>query len=179
VPREVKLKLTFKRLHPNATLPTRATAGSVGYDLAVSEDCVVPWNGHALLPTGIALHGIAVTEPASWGKVFELQLRPRSSLFPKWGLLIPNSPGTIDSDYRGEIKISVLHNHPEEGEIPPTTVWHRGDRGDKIGIAIPAGTKIAQLVVAVPPLPEIQWAAEHESGDPSERGDGGFGSTGL
>ncbi len=168
------MKLVFKRLHSDATLPTRATPGSVGYDLAVCQDVVVPWNGHALLSTGVALARAVVADSyADWTKAHELQLRPRSSLFPKWRLIIPNSPGTIDPDYRGEIRVSVLHVPTADTEI----TWAPGSV--QRAVVIPAGTKVAQLVVAAAYLPEPGWAAEHDLGDPSERGVGGFGSTGV
>lgn len=138
--------------HPQAAdlpLPERATAHSAGFDLRARVDgpLVLEPGQRKLVPTGIA-----VALPAG----FEAQVRPRSGLALKQGLTALNSPGTVDSDYRGEIGV-VLVNH---GDGPVTV--RRGDR-------------IAQLVVQR--LPEVEMV-EVETLPESDRGPGGFGHTG-
>jgi dUTP pyrophosphatase len=130
-------------------LPEPATGGSAGADLraAIDDELVLPPGGRALVPTGFS-----VEIPAGW----EGQVRPRSGLAAQFGLTLLNSPGTIDSDYRGEVRV-LLINHGTE----PFTV-RRGER-------------LAQLVVA--PAPRIRFV-EVEELLPSPRGEGGFGSTG-
>ncbi|WP_454915146.1 dUTP diphosphatase [Xanthobacter sediminis] len=133
-------------------LPAYATAGAAGLDLpcAVAEDAPLTLapGAFAALPTGFAL---ALPEG------YEGQVRPRSGLALKHGITVLNSPGTIDQDYRGEVKVILVNLGPE-----PFTFTR--------------GMRIAQLVVA--PVTQIMLA---ESGDlvESARGVGGFGSTGL
>lgn len=131
-------------------LPSRATASSAGYDLCAAVECevVVPAGGRVLVPTGYRI---------SIPPGYEGQIRPRSGLALSHGVLIPNSPGTIDSDYRGELKI-ILLNCDEK-----PYVVRRGDR-------------IAQLVIA--PVVSADFC-EVTQLDDSERGDGGFGHTGI
>ena len=131
-------------------LPAYATPGAAGLDLVAAIDVpveILPGK-RALIPTGMQ---IAV--PVG----FEAQVRPRSGLALNNGLTVLNSPGTIDSDYRGEVKI-ILANLGDE----PVNILR--------------GTRIAQLVVA--PVERIKWrhVTELES---TKRGDGGFGSTGM
>ncbi len=130
-------------------LPARATRGAAGFDLhaAVEAPVVVAPRERALIPTGFA---IAVPEG------YEAQVRPRSGLALQHGIILPNAPGTIDSDYRGEVKIIVCNT----GEKPFTI--ERGDR-------------IAQLVIA--PVARAEWK-EVASLDVTERGEGGFGHSG-
>lgn len=129
--------------------PTHATAGSVGSDLhaAVEHPVVLAAGERALVPTGIA-----IALPAG----FEAQVRPRSGLAAKSGVTVLNSPGTIDNDFRGEIKV-ILINH---GDTP---------------FEIVRGARVAQLVVA--PVTRVTWT-EAEGLDATARGAGGFGSTG-
>lgn len=131
-------------------LPAVATAGSAGVDLcaAVGGELVIEPGARALVPTGFA-----VAIPAG----FEGQVRGRSGLALHHGILLPNAPGTIDSDYRGEIRV-ILHN---AGSAPFQV--RRGDR-------------IAQLVVS--PVASVAWR-EVVSLDVTARGDGGFGHTGT
>jgi len=134
-------------------LPARATAGSAGLDLcaAVERDLVLAPGDRALVPTGFAL-----AIPAG----YEGQVRPRSGLALRHGVFLPNAPGTIDSDYRGELSV-ILQNGGHE----PFTV-RRGER-------------IAQLVIAAvitPVLDEVESAAALGS---TERGGGGFGHSGA
>jgi dUTP diphosphatase len=130
-------------------LPAYATAGAAGADLAAAVDTslVLAPGARALVPTGIAL---ALPEG------FEAQVRPRSGLALAKGVTVLNSPGTIDSDYRGEIGV-VLANLGSE----PVTI-QRGER-------------IAQLVVA--PVRRVAWQQVAQLA-PASRGAGGFGSTG-
>jgi dUTP pyrophosphatase len=130
-------------------LPARATPGSSGYDLhaAVENDVVIVAGDRALIPTGFS---IAV--PVG----YEAQVRPRSGLALRNGIVLPNAPGTIDADYRGELKVIVMNAGEKEFTV------RRGDR-------------IAQLVIA--PVVSAEWdevAALPESG----RGSGGFGHSG-
>jgi dUTP pyrophosphatase len=139
------------RLAHNADLPlpSRQTAGSAGFDLASAEpDFVLAPGERRLVATGLVLE----IPPGMEG-----QVRPRSGLALRHGLTLPNAPGTIDSDYRGELKV-ILHN----GGAAPVTIA-RGDR-------------IAQLVFARYEVPELLDASELEE---STRSTGGFGSTGV
>ena len=130
-------------------LPTRRTNGSAGFDLASAEpDFVLAPGERRLVATGLAVElpdGV------------EGQVRPRSGLALRHGLTMPNAPGTIDSDYRGELKV-ILQN----GGTEPVTIA-RGDR-------------IAQVVFARYETPEMIDATELAE---SSRGGGGFGSTGV
>ena len=142
-------QISVRRLRPDASLPRYMTDGAAGLDLAAALDAPVtlPPGERALVPTGVA---IAI--PAGW----EGQVRPRSGLAAKHGVTCLNAPGTIDFDFRGELKV-ILVNHGRE----PFTIA-RGER-------------IAQMVVA----PVMQVAlVEADSLDDTTRGGGGFGSTG-
>jgi dUTP pyrophosphatase len=131
-------------------LPQYATAGAAGMDLlaAVADPVTIPPGGRALIPTGLRI----ALPPAH-----ELQIRPRSGLALRHGIVLPNSPGTIDEDYRGEVQVIVLN----AGDQPFT---------------IERGTRIAQAVLA--PVVRAVWQ-EVADLDATERGEGGFGSTGL
>ena len=130
-------------------LPSYASEGSSGLDLraAVEAEVVIPPGGWALIPTGIK---VAIP------KGFEGQVRPRSGLALRHGIAVLNAPGTIDSDYRGEVKVIVLNL----GREP--FVVRRGDR-------------IAQLVISPVARAEV---VRVERVEPTGRGEGGFGSTG-
>jgi dUTP pyrophosphatase len=128
-------------------LPHYATAGAAGMDVLSAEDVtLVPGARHAVA-TGLAL---AIPDG------YEVQVRPRSGLALKHGISVPNTPGTIDSDYRGELKVIVI-NHGAEA------------------FAIARGDRIAQLVLA--PVTRAAWDEVAELDD-TARGAGGFGSTG-
>lgn len=129
------------------TLPAYATAGAAGMDVLAAEDVDVPSGGRHAVATGIAM---AIPEG------FEIQVRPRSGLALKHGISLPNTPGTIDSDYRGELKVIVINHGADVFAI------RRGDR-------------IAQLVLA--PVVRGDWV-EVDDLDETIRGEGGFGSTG-
>jgi dUTP pyrophosphatase len=131
-------------------LPNYATPGAAGLDLAaaVTDAVVIPPGGRALVPTGLT-----IALPGG----FEAQVRPRSGLAARAGVTVLNAPGTVDSDYRGEIQV-ILINH---GSAPFTIL--RGER-------------IAQLVIA--PVTRLAWQATDCLPD-TARGTGGFGSTGT
>jgi dUTP pyrophosphatase len=131
-------------------LPSAASAGSAGLDLraAVDGELVLRPGERARVPTGVA-----VEIPAGW----EAQVRPRSGLAHRHGITLPNAPGTIDSDYRGEVAVILLNLGHEPFHL------RRGDR-------------IAQLVLSR--VEAIEWD-EVDDLAPSPRGDGGFGSTGI
>ena len=128
-------------------LPKYATTGSAGMDVLSAEQLSLkPGQRHAVAT------GLALAIPAG----FEIQVRPRSGLALKHGITVPNTPGTIDSDYRGELKIILIN------------------LGDE-SFAIERGDRIAQLVLA--PVVQAAWSEVDEL-DETTRGDGGFGSTG-
>lgn len=139
----------IKRLEHGAglALPAYATAGAAGMDVLAAEDVTLPPGARHAVATGFAL-----AIPAG----YEIQVRPRSGLALKHGISVPNTPGTIDSDYRGELKIILINHGTEDFPI------HRGDR-------------IAQLVLA--PVVQAAWDEVAEL-DATPRGAGGFGSTG-
>jgi len=131
-------------------LPAYETAQSAGMDLraAVAEDVTIPPGEWRLIPVGIA-----IALPAG----FEAQVRPRSGMAAKHGISCVNTPGTIDADYRGEIKVNLINHGKVEFNV------QRGDR-------------IAQMIVA--PVTQAVWQVA-ETLDETERGSGGFGSTGV
>jgi dUTP pyrophosphatase len=128
-------------------LPSLATPGSAGYDLASAETGVLSPLERRLFGTGFA---IAVPEG------YECQIRPRSGLALRHGITLPNTPATIDSDYRGELMVALVNLGAEPFEVT-------------------RGMRIAQMVVARVERVEFQPVAELP---PSGRGAGGFGSTG-
>lgn len=131
-------------------LPSYQTADAAGMDLtaAVEADVVMQPGGRALVPTGL----IFELPPGT-----EAQVRPRSGLAAKFGVTVLNSPGTIDADYRGEVKVILINHGAEPFRIT------RGDR-------------IAQLVIA--PVTAVRFERV-EALNETERGQGGFGSTGV
>jgi dUTP pyrophosphatase len=130
-------------------LPVYASDGAAGADLAAAVDgeLVIEPGGRALVPTGVRI----AVPPG-----YEAQVRPRSGLALHHGVLLPNAPGTVDSDYRGEIRVILMNGGPEP------FVVRRGDR-------------IAQLVLA--PVARASFEAV-ETLDETPRGAGGFGHTG-
>lgn len=128
-------------------LPAYATAGAAGMDVVAAEDVVIAPGARHPVATGFA---VAIPDG------FEIQVRPRSGLALKHGITVPNTPGTIDSDYRGELKV-LLINHGTEP------------------FAIARGDRVAQLVLA--PVVQAAWD-EVAALDETARGAGGFGSTG-
>lgn len=148
--RRPRRRVGVRRLRPDATLPRYATAGAAGLDLAAALDApvVIPPGGRAIVGTGIALHLPRETEG---------QVRPRSGLAARHGVTVLNAPGTIDEDYRGELMV-LLINHGAEP------------------FRVETGDRIAQLVVQ----PVLRVAVEEttEAAPETDRGTGGFGSTG-
>ncbi|MBL4601268.1 MAG: dUTP diphosphatase [Emcibacteraceae bacterium] len=133
-------------------LPEYETVNSAGMDLMAAigenEELILKTGNRLLVPTGFAM---ALAEG------FEAQVRPRSGLAWKNGVTVLNSPGTIDADYRGEVKV-ILINHGDEDFI------------------ITRGMRIAQMIIA--PVTQISWN-KCENLDETARGAGGFGSTGT
>ncbi len=131
-------------------LPAYATPGAAGMDLlaAVAAPITIDPGKRALIPTGLA-----IALPTG----FEMQVRPRSGLALRNGIVLPNSPGTIDEDYRGEVQVIVMN----AGDVPFT---------------VERGMRIAQAVVA--PVVRAEWR-EVDSLDETARSVGGFGSTGV
>jgi dUTP pyrophosphatase len=146
-------EIALKRLAEGARLPSRATAGSFGYDLAtVTEETVGPRETR-IIPCGFQL---AHDLPRERGAGLALMILPRSSLPLKHGLILPNSPGLVDADYAGPLGI-IVHNLKDE----PVT--------------LPSGTRIAQAVFVELKLPAL---VETDNAD-AARSRGGFGSTGT
>ena len=143
------ISVSIKRLPHGEDLPLPAyeTAGSAGMDLRATEAVTLKPGARHLMPTGLSL---------ALPPDFEAQVRPRSGLAVKHGITVLNAPGTIDSDYRGEVKVPLINLGQEDFVIV------RGDR-------------IAQLVVA--PVTKVTWK-EVGALDETVRGAGGFGSSG-
>ncbi|MDL2298720.1 dUTP diphosphatase [Synergistaceae bacterium OttesenSCG-928-D05] len=131
----------------DVTLPAYATPGSSGMDLRASEHAVIPAGGYGAVGTGLYLE-----MPTG----VEAQVRPRSGLALKQGITVLNSPGTVDSDYRGEVRIILVNHSKTDFKIEP-------------------GDRIAQMVFATVTQVELQRVDEI---DETERSSGGFGSTG-
>lgn len=128
-------------------LPAYATHGAAGMDVLAAEDVTLAPGARHAVATGFS---VAIPEG------YEIQVRPRSGLALKHGISVPNTPGTIDSDYRGELKVILINLGAEPFAV------QRGDR-------------IAQLVLA--PVTQAAWEEVAELDD-TARGAGGFGSTG-
>lgn len=143
------MKLKIKKLSKDALNPQYHSAGAAGADIyaCLKEDLIIMPMQVSLVPTGIA---IEIPDG------YEVQIRPRSGLASK-GIILPNSPGTIDSDYRGEIKIILLNLSKE-----PFIVKNHD--------------RIAQMILSK--FEKIEFLEVDEL-SPSERGEGGFGSTGY
>ena len=142
-------KVLIKKLDPAVELPAYKTEGASGMDLMafIKEPIVLKSKNSCLVPTGIAV---------AFSNEFEIQIRPRSGLAAKNNISVLNTPGTIDSDYRGEIKV-ILYNHGKEDFL------------------INNKDRIAQMVLT----PVIKMNFEETDELPTTiRGEGGFGSTG-
>lgn len=146
------MKIRIKKLHEDAVIPKYATNGSSGFDLVALEDTVIAPGETKLVKTGLAM---------DVGPGYELQVRPRSGVSLKTHLRVANAPGTVDSDYRGEICV-IMTNTDIAKDVRRTAVIIKGDR-------------IAQGVIC----PVVQADIEVvDYLDETDRGDGGFGSTG-
>jgi dUTP pyrophosphatase len=144
---EVRIAVVRLRHGADLPLPAYATDGAAGMDIVSAETLSLAPGGRAAVPTGLC---IAIPDG------FEVQVRPRSGLALKNGLTVANAPGTIDSDYRGEVKVILINL----GSKP---------------MLIERGMRIAQLVVA----PVTRGVFEEVASlDDTTRGSGGFGSTG-
>jgi len=143
-------KILIKRLSKEVSLPKYETSGSSGMDLAAYIDSNININPGqtAIIPTGLAL---------SIPKGFEVQIRPRSGLAAKQKISVLNTPGTIDADYRGEIKVILINLGPEPFKVEK-------------------GLRIAQMIVC--PIVQAQLKEVDDLSE-TERGKGGFGSTGT
>ena len=157
------MKLGFKKVHPDAVLPSYAHDGDAGMDVCSISDVTL----YPFTPT-LVKTGLIADIPSG----YEIQVRPRSGLALKMGVSIWNSPGTIDSGYKGELGVIMIWSPKcecvEEGHIAITStseVFH-----------IYKGDRIAQLVLA--PVTRAEIVEVSEVSD-TERGTGGFGSTGI
>ena len=148
---EHPLKVPFRKLRPDARVPTRAYGGDAGYDLAVADGAILPPGGRAVVGTGVA-----VAVPVGYAGL----VLPRSWLAVRHGVSLINAPGLIDSGYRGELKVPLINHDREEAfEVVP-------------------GMRIAQLVLvraAAATFVEAELLEESADG----RGEGGFGSSGT
>jgi dUTP pyrophosphatase len=142
------MELPFRRLDPEATLPSAQHVGDAGLDLCANADVEVLAGERAMIPTGIA---VAIPEGHA-GLVL-----PRSGLASKSGLTLANAPGLIDAGYRGEVMVSAVNL----------------DRAEAVKIA--RGDRVAQLVVVALPAVEPTWVSVLPA---TQRGESGFGSTG-
>ncbi len=143
------MKVLIKKLDPLVKLPQYKTSGASGLDLMAftKEPIEIKPKTSSLIPTGLSV---------AFSENYEIQIRPRSGLAAKKNITVLNTPGTIDSDYRGEIKV-IIYNHGDENFLV-----NNGDR-------------IAQMILA----PVVKMELEEINNLPeSIRGKGGFGSTG-
>lgn len=145
----MKVKVKIKRLDPELPLPRFAHPGDAGVDLFSRVDVSLAPGERQAIPTGIA-----ISLPSGWAAF----VQPRSGLAANHGITIVNTPGLIDSGYRGEIKVILLNTDREKN------------------FQIKRGDKIAQMVVQQ--VAEIEWEEVDEL-DSTSRGAGGFGSTGI
>lgn len=146
---DMPAKVQFVRTHEDAVLPSQGSDEAAGFDLTTIEDVYLDPCAYKVTDTGWK-----VAIPTG----YEGQVRPRSGLAAKQGVTVLNSPGTIDSDYRGDLKVIVSN----------TT---------KRLVKLDAGTRIAQLVVKR--VPEVEVVEVESFEETTERGEKGFGSTGL
>ena len=142
-------KVLIKKLDPAVKLPAYKTSGASGMDLAafITEPINLKSKNSCLVPTGLSV---------AFSKDYEIQIRPRSGLAAKKNISVLNTPGTIDSDYRGEIKV-IIYNHGDEEFI------------------INDGDRIAQMILT--PVIKMELGETNDLPE-TVRGEGGFGSTG-
>jgi dUTP pyrophosphatase len=143
------MKIALKKLRENAVLPRYQTALSAGMDVAacIDEPMIIAPHGRAIIPTGFA-----IALPAG----YEAQIRGRSGMAAKFGIMPANGVGTIDADYRGEVGVILLNTSTEPFTVEP-------------------GMRVAQMVITK--YEQIAWSEVDEL-DETERGTGGYGSTG-
>ena len=142
------MTLRFRKIHPDAVLPSYAHPSDAGMDVRSVEDLTLAPGKRALVHTGLVM----LLPPQ-----YEAQVRPRSGLALKNGVTVLNSPGTIDSGYRGEVGVILIN------------------LGD-VDFTVRKGDKVAQLVIAPVTQPDVVEVSEI---DETDRGAGGFGSTGV
>ena len=142
------MTLRFKKVHPDAVLPSYAHPSDAGMDLRSVDDLTLAPGQRALVHTGLVM----LLPP-----LYEAQVRPRSGLSLKNGVTVLNTPGTIDSGYRGEVGVILINLGQAAFDV------RKGD-------------KIAQMVIAPVTQPNIE---ETDVVDETDRGSGGFGSTGV
>ena len=145
-----ELRVQFQRLpsNPDLPLPARATPQAAGYDIRSAVEVVLNPGDIRLISTGLIME---------LPEGMECQVRPRSGLALKYGITLPNSPGTIDPDYRGEVKIIIQNLGSEQ-------------------VTLIRGERVAQLVFSLFQSPEVLEVKELSNTD---RGEDGFGSTGT
>ena len=141
------MNIRVKKLDNSAIIPSYQTKGSAGVDLHSIEDKIIESGKREIISTGLAF---------SIDDGYEVQIRPRSGLALKHGITLLNTPGTIDSDYRGEIKVVLINLSKESFEIK---------KGERIAQAVVKEVVLAQFL-------------EVDELDDTSRGSGGFGSTG-
>lgn len=163
----------IKRLHPDAVIPRYARAFDAGFDLVAVEDVLILPGETAKIPTGLAF---ALPDG------YELQVRPRSGISAKSKLRISNSPGTVDAGYRGEVCVLMDNIRQAAGETG-TICLDVSDKPvesaqpvDRHAYLIRKGDRIAQGVLAIVPIADFE---EVDELDETERGAGGFGSSGV
>ncbi|MCE3037958.1 dUTP diphosphatase [Helicobacter anatolicus] len=142
------MKVKIKKIDQKAIIPSYQTQGAAGFDFHSIEDIVIKAGERGVVKTGLAMQ---------LPEGYELQVRPRSGLALKHGITVLNTPGTIDSDYRGEIMV-ILINHSQED--------FRISRGDRVAQGVITQYNIAEFL-------------ECEELDHTQRDDNGFGSTGI
>jgi len=149
---KVQYKILDKRLGNEIELPKYGTEGSAGLDLraCLDENLILEPGETILIPTGMAIH---LEDPG-----YAAMLLPRSGLGHESGIVLGNLVGLIDSDYQGPLMVSC---------------WNRGDKPYTIEV----GTRIAQMVIV--PVLQAEFSLVEEFGDATERGEGGFGHTGV
>lgn len=145
----IDLLVKFKKLCNEATTPEYKTKDAAGLDVSSSVDLVIKSGKFAAVSTGLAME---------LPRGYEAQIRPRSGLAAKNGVTVLNSPGTIDADYRGEVKILLINHGEKDFEIK-------------------AGDRIAQMVISAVEQAKVVVVTEELSD--TDRGTGGFGSTGV
>ncbi|RKV29405.1 dUTP diphosphatase [Helicobacter pylori] len=142
------MKIKIQKIHPNALIPKYQTEGSSGFDLHAVEEVVIKSHGVGLVRIGICL---------SLEVGYELQVRTRSGLALNHQVMVLNSPGTVDNDYRGEIKVILANLSDKDFKVQV---------GDRIAQGVVQKTYKAEFI-------------ECERLDETSRGSGGFGSTGV
>jgi dUTP pyrophosphatase len=149
---DYKLNLGFEKIHPDTVTPKYNYKDDSGFDLHTVEEIVLPPFGRALAPTGLKFN---------LPKGYEMQVRSKSGLAINQGLMVLNSPGTVDLSYKGEIKVILFNTNNSELVIP---------KGQKVGQAVICPVAVGRHIRFVEEIVDI---------NSSERKDGGFGSTGI